>query len=64
MKDAGLSLRLGTIVDASIIHVPSSTKNKEGNCDPEMYQTKSGSLYFIGMKAHIAADVGSVLVLM
>jgi len=41
----GLSLRQGTIVDATIIHAPSSTKNKEGKRDPEMHQTKKGNQY-------------------
>ena len=58
----GLSLRQGTIVDATIIHAPSSTKNKEGKRDPEMHQTKKGNQYFFGMKAHIGADVESGLV--
>lgn len=62
LQDKGLSLREGTIVDATIIHAPSSTKNKEGKRDPEMHQTKKGNQYFFGMKAHIAADVESGLV--
>ena len=56
LRDKGLSLRQGTIVDATIIHAPSSTKNKEGKRDPEMHQTKKGNQYFFGMKAHIGAD--------
>jgi IS5 family transposase len=62
LRDKGLSLRQGTIVDATIIHAPSSTKNKEGKRDPEMHQTKKGSQYFFGMKAHIGADAESGLV--
>ncbi|KAB0493525.1 MAG: IS5 family transposase [Pseudomonas sp.] len=62
LQDKGLSLRQGTIVDATIIHAPSSTKNKEGKRDPEMHQTKKGNQYFFGMKAHIGADVESGLV--
>ncbi|WP_413772131.1 IS5 family transposase, partial [Pseudomonas syringae group genomosp. 3] len=58
----GLSLRQGTIVDATIIHAPSSTKNEEGKRDPEMHQTKKGNQYFFGMKAHIGADAESGLV--
>lgn len=59
LQEKGLSLRQGTIVDATIIHAPSSTKNKEGKRDPEMHQTKKGGQYFFGMKAHIGADVES-----
>ena len=62
LRDKGLSLRQGTIVDATIIHAPSSTKNKEGKRDPEMHQTKKGNQYFFGMKAHIGADAESGLV--
>jgi IS5 family transposase len=58
----GLLLRQGTIVDATIIHAPSSTKNKDGKRDPEMHQTKKGNQYFFGMKAHIGVDVESGLV--
>ena len=61
-QDKGLSLRQGTIVDATNIHAPSSTKNKEGKRDPEMHQTKKGNQYFFSMKAHIGADVESSLV--
>lgn len=43
LRDKGLSLRQGTIVDATIIHAPSSTKNKDGERDPEMHQTKKGN---------------------
>ncbi|QJQ11444.1 IS5 family transposase [Pseudomonas putida] len=62
LQDKGLSLRQGTIVDATIIQAPSSTKNKEGKRDPEMHQTKKGNQYFFGMKAHIGADAESGLV--
>lgn len=62
LQDKGLSLRQGTIVDATIIHAPSSTKNKDGKRAPEMHQTKKGNQYFFGMKAHIGADVESGLV--
>ncbi|KPX99877.1 MULTISPECIES: IS5 family transposase [Pseudomonas syringae group] len=62
LQDKGLSLRQGTIVDATIIHAPSSTKNREGKRDPEMHQTKKGNQYYFGMKAHIGADVESGLV--
>jgi hypothetical protein len=56
-QEKGLSLRQGTIVDATIIHAPSSTKNEEGKRDPEMYMTKKGNQYYFGMKAPIGADV-------
>lgn len=62
LGERGLLLRQGTIVDATIIHAPSSTKNKEGKRDPEMHQTKKGNQYFFGMKAHIGADAESGLV--
>lgn len=61
LRDKGLSLRQGTIVDATIIHAPISTKNKEGKRDPEMHQTKKGNQYFFGIKAHIGADAESGL---
>ena len=62
LGDRGLLLRQGTIVDGTIIHAPSSTKNKEGKRDPEMHQTKKGNQYFFGMKAHIGVDADSGLV--
>lgn len=62
LQDNGLSLRQGTIVDATIIRAPCSTKNEDGKRDPEMRQTKKGNPYFFGMKAHIGADVESGLV--
>ncbi len=62
LGDRGLSLRQGTIVDATLINAPSSTKNKEGKRDPEMHQTKKGQQYYFGMKAHIGVDVDSGLV--
>jgi IS5 family transposase len=57
-----LLLRQGTIVDATIIHAPSSTKNADKARDPEMHQTKKGKQYYFGMKAHIGVDVESGLV--
>ncbi|MNQ99334.1 Transposase DDE domain protein [compost metagenome] len=62
LGDRGLSLRQGTIVDATLINAPSSTKNKDGKRDPEMHQTKKGNQYYFGMKAHIGVDVESGLV--
>lgn len=62
LQEKGLSLRQGTIVDATIIHAPSSTKNEKGKRDFERRQTKKGNQYFFGMKANIGADVESGLV--
>ncbi|KAF1307427.1 IS5 family transposase [Pseudomonas putida] len=62
LGDQGLSLRQGTIVDATLINAPSSTKNKDGKRDPEMHQTKKGNQYYFGMKAHIGVDDESGLV--
>jgi IS5 family transposase len=58
----GLLLREGTLVDATLIAAPSSTKNKEKQRDPEMHQTKKGNQWYFGMKAHIGADRDSKLV--
>ena len=56
LESQGLRLREGTIVDASIIEAPSSTKNRSGERDPEMRQTKKGNEWHFGMKVHIGAD--------
>ena len=58
----GLMLKRGTIVDATIIAAPSSTKNADGERDPEMHQTKKGNQWHFGMKAHIGVDAASGLV--
>lgn len=58
----GLLLRQGTMVDATIIHAPSSTKNRSGTRDPEMHQTRKGNQWFFGLKAHIGVDRDSGLV--
>ena len=58
----GLMLRTGTAVDATLISAPSSTKNAEGERDPEMKQTKKGNNWYFGMKAHIGVDAASGLV--
>lgn len=55
-------MREGTIVDATIIAAPSSTKNRDRQRDPEMHQTKKGNQWYFGMKAHIAVDAQSGLV--
>lgn len=62
LGDRSLILRQGTVVDATIIHAPSSTKNKDGKRYPEMHQTKRGNQYFFGMKAHTSVDAESGLV--
>ena len=56
LSDKGLMLNEGTIVDASIINAPSSTKNQDKQRDPEMKQTKKGNQWYFGMKAHIGTD--------
>lgn len=58
----GLLLKRGSIVDATIIPAPSSTKNASGERDPEMHQTKKGNQWHFGMKAHIGVDAESGLV--
>jgi len=58
----GLLLREGTLVDATLIAAPASTKNQEKKRDPEMHQTKKGNQWYFGMKAHIGADRDSKLV--
>jgi IS5 family transposase len=58
----GLMLKTGTVVDATIIAAPSSTKNSSGERDPEMHQTKKGRQWHHGMKAHIGVDAQSGMV--
>jgi len=62
LRDKGLMLRAGTAVDATLISAPSSTKNRSGERDPEMHQTKKGNQWYFGMKAHIGVDADSGLV--
>ena len=62
LESQGLRLREGTIVDASIIEAPSSTKNRAGERDPEMHQTKKGNQWYFGMKVHIGVDADTGLV--
>src|SRR5215469_10981077 len=52
----GIKLATGTIVDATIINAPSSTKNADKARDPEMHQTKKGNQWYFGMKAHFGVD--------
>lgn len=58
----GAMLKGGTMVDATIVNAPASTKNKAGRRDPEMHQTRKGNQYYFGMKIHVGADVDSGLV--
>ncbi len=58
----GLLMREGTIVDATLIAAPPSTKNRDKQRDPEMHQVKKGNEWHFGMKAHIGVDVESGLV--
>ena len=62
LAEKGLLLREGTIVDATLIAAPSSTKNQKGERDPEMHQSKKGNQWHFGMKAHIGVDANSGLV--
>lgn len=62
LAERGLFLRQGTVVDATIIAAPSSTKNRAGKRDPEMHQAKKGNQWHFGMKAHIGVDAHSGLV--
>ena len=56
LAERGLRVSNGTIVDATIIQAPSSTKNRDKQRDPEMHQTKKGNQWYFGMKLHIGAD--------
>jgi IS5 family transposase len=62
LSGKGLLLREGTIVDATIINAPSSTKNQDKTRDKEMKQTKKGNQWYFGMKAHVGTDTGKGLV--
>jgi IS5 family transposase len=62
LAERGWLMRQGTIVDATIIAAPSSTKNQSKSRDPEMHQTKKGNQWHFGMKAHIGVDVASGVV--
>ena len=56
LEAKGIKIATGTIVDATIIHAPSSTKNACGERDPEMQQTRKGKQWYFGLKAHIGVD--------
>ena len=62
LRAKGLMLKAGTVVDATLIAAPSSTKNASGERDPEMHQSKKGNQWHHGMKAHIGVDAESGLV--
>lgn len=62
LRAAGIRISNGTIVDATIISAPSSTKNKAGERDPEMHQTAKGKQWYFGMKAHVGVDSRSKLI--
>jgi len=62
LRAKGLMLKAGTVVDATLIAAPSSTKNASGERDPEMHQSKKGNQWYHGMKAHIGVDAESGLV--
>src|ERR1035441_9199355 len=62
LQSKGVRITTGTIVDATIIHAPSSTKNREQKRDPEMHQTKKGKQWYFGMKAHVGVDSKTKLV--
>jgi IS5 family transposase len=61
LEQRGLLLKGGTMVDATIIHAPPSTKNQDKQRDPDMHQTKKGNQWYFGMKIHVGADVDSGL---
>ena len=56
LQARGLKVNTGTIVDATIIGAPSSTKNADKQRDPEMHQTRKGQQWYFGMKLHIGVD--------
>ena len=62
LSERGILLREGTLVDATIIAAPSSTKNKAKARDPEMHQTRKGKQWYFGMKAHVGVDAHSGVV--
>jgi len=62
LEDKGVPITTGTIVDATIIHAPSSTKNREQKRDPEMHQTRKGKQWYFGMKAHVGLDSRTKLI--
>ena len=62
LKAKGMAMKQGTIIDATLIAAPTSTKTKQGVRDPEMHQTKKGNQWDYGMKVHIGVDAESGLI--
>jgi len=62
LQSQGVRITRGTIVDATIIHAPASTKNREQQRDPEMHPTKKGKQWYFGMKAHVGVDSKTKLI--
>ena len=62
LKANGMAMKQGTIIDATLIAAPSSTKNKKGERDSEMHQTKKGNQWYFGMKVHIGVDKDNGLI--
>jgi IS5 family transposase len=62
LKANGMAMKQGTIIDATLIAAPSSTKNQKRERDPEMHQTKKGNQWYFGMKVHIGVDSESGLI--
>lgn len=62
LEHRGIKISTGTIVDATILHAPSSTKNGDKQRDPEMHQTRKGKQWYFGMKAHVGVDSETKLV--
>jgi len=62
LQAKGVRITTGTIVDATLIHAPSSTKNRDQSRDPEMHQAKKGKNWYFGMKAHVGVDSKSKII--
>jgi IS5 family transposase len=62
LKSHGMAMKQGTIIDATLIAAPSSTKNKKGERDPEIHQTRKGKQWYFGMKVHIGVDKDNGLI--
>ena len=62
LQEKGVRIATGTIVDATMIQAPSSTKNRKQERDPEMHQTKKGKQWYFGMKAHVGVDSKTKLI--
>jgi len=62
LAENGMKVNRGTIVDATIINAPTSTKNKDKQRDPDMHQTRKGNQWYFGMKAHIGVDSKTKLI--